>query len=357
MAGTKSPKSSTGTLGAVGRKPYPKGVWFQPKRLASGVVVRYGYYGRGPGTVPLGREGTADFYQALSGVADREPVGDTVHRLIYRYRASPEFEKLRPRTKLDYRQMLDRVDREFGPLTLRVMADPRIIRHIHEWRNGMGAAPRRADYAVQVLKALLSWGKRLGYLNENRASGVGRLGHSDRREKVWSEVDVQAFLTSAPEPLKRALTLALETGQRQADLLTLPWSAVEPTVIRLRQQKTKVRVAVPISPMLRATLDEAPRSDAVTVLTNSNGLPWEPKGNGFRAAWQKACRAAGVTGVTFHDLRGTFVTRRLADGWTTHEVASCTGHSLRDLAMLDAYADRGTIADAIATRIAERNAK
>jgi integrase len=64
-----------------------------------------------------------------------------------------------------------------------------------------------------------------------------------------------------------------------------------------------------------------------------------------------------VTGVTFHDLRGTFVTRRLADGWTTHEVASCTGHSLRDLAMLDAYADRGTIADAIATRIAERNAK
>jgi integrase len=41
-------------------------------------------------------------------------------------------------------------------------------------------------------------------------------------------------------------------------------------------------------------------------------LPWDPKGNGFRAAWRDACKAAVVTGVTFHDLRGTFATRRMA---------------------------------------------
>jgi len=46
------------------------------------------------------------------------------------------------------------------------------------------------------------------------------------------------------------------------------------------------------------------------------------------------------------------VTRRLAAGWTTQEVAMCTGHSLRDLSMLDTYADRDTIAQATATRLA-----
>ena len=66
---------------------------------------------------------------------------------------------------------------------------------------------------------------------------------------------------------------------------------------------------------------------------------------------------AKVEGVTFHDLRGTFATRRLADGWTALEVAYCTGHSLRDLATLDRYVSRGEVAakraEAIAQRIAE----
>jgi integrase len=61
-----------------------------------------------------------------------------------------------------------------------------------------------------------------------------------------------------------------------------------------------------------------------------------------------------VVGVTFHGLRGAFVTRRLAAGWTTQEVAMCTGHSLRDLAMLDRYADRAVVAEASARRINQR---
>jgi len=50
------------------------------------------------------------------------------------------------------------------------------------------------------------------------------------------------------------------------------------------------------------------------------------------------------------------VTRRLSQGWTTQEVAMCTGHSLRDLASLDTYADRGIIADAAALRLARPKA-
>ena len=68
---------------------------------------------------------------------------------------------------------------------------------------------------------------------------------------------------------------------------------------------------------LRLCLDASPKGTATTILTTDRGLPWEPKGNGFRAAGRDACAKAGVRGVTFHDLRGTFATRRMADGWTT----------------------------------------
>lgn len=45
-----------------------------------------------------------------------------------------------------------------------------------------------------------------------------------------------------------------------------------------------------------------------------------------------------MTGPTFHDLRGTAVTRLAIAGCTESEIATITGHSLRDVgAILDAH--------------------
>src|SRR5882757_3244036 len=63
---------------------------------------------------------------------------------------------------------------------------------------------------------------------------------------------------------------------------------------------------------------------------------WTP--SGFRAYWRKACAKAGVVGVTFHDLRGTAVIRLSIAGCATQEIATITGHSLRDVeAILDSH--------------------
>ena len=59
--------------------------------------------------------------------------------------------------------------------------------------------------------------------------------------------------------------------------------------------------------------------------------------DGFRSSWGKACRAVGVVGVTFNDLRGTAVTRLALAGATEAEIATLTGHALRDVrSILDA---------------------
>ena len=346
MSDTLRPGSRKATL--------PKGVRFQKKVLSSGEIIRYGYLGRGADAVSLGREGSAEFHDRIAQIISREPQGGTVFNLIWQYRKSPEFAKLKPRTKADYIKQLDFIQERFGSLSLKAMGNHSISKHIYAWRDSRADSARQADYGIQVLKLLLSWGLKRGLVEHNRAAGVEALYDSDRSESIWSQAQIDAFIKVAPETLRRALIVALETGQRQADLVRLSRGAVEKNVIRLTQRKGQVPVTIPISPLLRKCLDQMPPSDATTIYTKQNGLPWDEKANGFRSAWRKASAKAGVKGVTFHDLRGTFATRRLAEGWSIPEVAMCTGHSLRDLASLERYVDRQVIADASAARISKR---
>lgn len=105
-------------------------------------------------------------------------------------------------------------------------------------------------------------------------------------------------------------------------------------------------MVIPIGQPLRTALDAAraaidvlpvaERPTAPTILVTSRGTAWTR--DGFKTSWRKACAAAGVADVTFHDLRGTVVTRLAIAGASPPEIATLTGHSLRDVnAILDRH--------------------
>ena len=87
----------------------------------------------------------------------------------------------------------------------------------------------------------------------------------------------------------------------------------------------------------KAALDDAAKTKhGPIILTSIDQQPWTS--DGFRASWRKACRKAGIVGITFNDLRGTAVTRLALAGCTEAEIAAITGHSLRDVrSILDAH--------------------
>jgi integrase len=120
-------------------------------------------------------------------------------------------------------------------------------------------------------------------------------------------------------------------------MLRLTWSAYDGKHIRLRQSKTGVRVQIPVGLPLKVALDDAFKTKrSPTILLNSDGKPWTP--DGFRASWLKARNKAGVSEVTFNDLRGTAVTRLALVSCSEAEIATLTGHKLGDVrAILDAH--------------------
>lgn len=267
-----------------------------------------------------------------------------------------KYEKLADKTAADYRRHLIKIESEFADLPLAALDDARITRDFLKWRDGMAASSAsEADNAWKTLMRVLSWARGSGLLNYRPPERVGRLYHADRADKIWQEEHVAAFMAVAPEPLQRALVLALETGQRQGDLLALAWGNYDGQWIRLRQRKTGRKVNVPVTKRLRAVLENTPRTSPV-ILANSAGRPWLQRS--FRAAWLKATRDAGITDLHFHDLRGTAVTRLAEAECTEAEIATITGHTLASVHnILEQYLARTDKLAVAAIRKLERTRK
>jgi integrase len=309
-----------------------KGLNRLTKRLADGSRKTYWYAWKGGPRLdgePGSPEFIASYHKAIAQKVELAP--GTLMKLIRSYEETSEFDELAPRTKRDYRQKLALIEKEFGDFPIAALSDPGARGEFKDWRDRLAKrSKRQADYAWVVLARVLSVAKDRGRIANNPCERGGRLYAGSRRDKIWTREDESAFLQTTPAYIRLGFLLALWTGQRQGDLLRLPWSGYDGARIRLRQSKTGTRIEIPVGGPLKLALDEAAkRKRSTVVLTNSSGNAWTE--HGFRSSWRKACAKAGVDGLTFHDLRGTAVTRLALAGATESQIAVFTGHSLNDV--------------------------
>ena len=314
-----------------------KGINRVTKKLATGRTITYYYAWKG-GPRLQGTPGSPKFHASYNAaVAARKvtPVG-TLQFILDAFESSADFAVLADRTRTDYKKHLKAIESEFGDFPIAALIDRGSRAEFLGWRDKLALRSRRqADYAFTVLARALSWAFDRGLVPANPCEKPGRLYRSGRRETVWTEADEAALHQYAPTHLWLSFMLALWTGQRQGDLIKLPWSAYDGKHIRLRQGKTGARVVIPVGAPLKAILDDTPKR-AVTILTTAAGGSWTS--NTFGTAWRRTCREAGISGLTFHDLRGTALTRLALAGATEAEIASITGHSLADVgAILDTH--------------------
>ncbi|MGY8669213.1 hypothetical protein Q3C01_43705 [Bradyrhizobium sp. UFLA05-109] len=145
---------------------------------------------------------------------------------------------------------------------------------------------------------MITWAVDRGTLTANHLRGFKRLYHVDRSEIIWLPEHIAAFMKVAPIEMQRALILALHTGQREGDLLRLPWSAYKGTHIELRQGKarrhgsTAPLIQIPCTTALRRMLDGMAQVSTL-VLTTKTGQSL--KARYFNTLWDRtmtkaACR-------------------------------------------------------------------
>jgi site-specific recombinase XerC len=246
-------------------------------------------------------------------------------------------------------QSLDQITKaedDLGDLPLKALDDARVRKDLLDWREKIAkvSGSREADHRLSAVSAMISWAVDRGHLSSNHVRGFKRLYHVDRAELIWLPEHIDAFMKVAPLEMQRALIIALHTGQRQADILKLPWSAYDGKSISLRQGKASRRgvraspISIRCTAALCRMLDKLPRTSTI-ILTTKTGKAFKKRY--FASRWKTATLKAEIADLHFNDLRGTAVTLLSEAGNTVQQVASVTGHSLKTVTtILEKYLAR-----------------
>ena len=186
--------------------------------------------------------GTAEFFAECEKIASRNASQatkpGTLGLLIEKYRGSPAFGDLAPRTKESYQRNFD---------YLKPLVDEPLVRFtrplVVQIRD-KAAATKGRKFANDVkarFSGLFAWGTERGYITANVASGIKDLrrkrGTPDAN-RPWSDEERHAVLDASPVHMELAIALMMFTGLAPDDALKLPRSFYCDGEIATRRAKT-----------------------------------------------------------------------------------------------------------------------
>ena len=136
--------------------------------------------------------------------------------------------------------------------------------------------------------------------------------------------------------LYTVVVLALSTGMRQGEIMSLKWSDVDlkKGQITLFETKNKEIRVVPIAGRALESMKEHPRRLDTPLLFPSKVDKDKPMD--LRNPWEKALKKAEITDFRFHDLRHSAASYLAMNGATPGEIAAVLGH--KTLQMVKRYA-------------------
>ncbi len=194
---------------------------------------------------------------------------------------------------------------------------------------------RTLSHALSV--AVREW----GWLEANPLRRVQYLTEPRGRVRFLSECERPRLLAACEASPNRMLypvmMLALATGARKMELLSLTWPQVDLGRARVTLDDTKngeprsIPVTGPAFEVMRAHA-KVIRLDTPLVFPRADGL----KPMDIRYAWSRALKQADIEDFRFHDLRHSTASYLAMNGASLVEIAEVLGH--KTLSMVQRYA-------------------
>ncbi|MBN2243100.1 MAG: site-specific integrase [Acidobacteria bacterium] len=219
---------------------------------------------------------------------------------------------------------------------------PEAIEKYRVQRKAAGVSPATINLELACLKTCLSKAVEWEKLDRNPAKAIKKYRLNNGRMRILTAEESRRLIAAASPALRPVLVVALNSGMRRGEILSLRWKDVDfvKGTLLIEDSKSGKSRRVPMNaPTFEALRGIARRPDAEFVFEN---LETRTHVLDVKTAFHGACRRAGITGVRFHDLRHTALTRMIESGADLVTVSQIAGHSTIQMTMRYVHPSEGT---------------
>jgi integrase len=289
------------------------------------------------------KHGMPAMYRALADLAEGEITGDRMPAVIGRWmtekRAIWAVKTLRDQERIA--AQMSKAFAKFKPdqITSKICGD---------YLKKFKATPRTYNMHRTMLGQVLSFAAVDGLRDGHNPVDDVKALPLPPRKRIVIDTEIEAIKTAARQMpsrhiLVRMIDLALITGQRISDLISITWADVQEDGIRVTQQKTGEKLLIEWSDALRAAVEacapEAERTGPLLRTPTGGAYTYD----GISSLWKRTRAVAAeelpsVRDLHIHDLRGRAgVDALLANGEDVRAAQRLLGH--RGEAMTRHYVD------------------
>jgi integrase len=149
------------------------------------------------------------------------------------------------------------------------------------------------------------------------------------RERILTHEEIRRLVENSQPPLKYAILVALNTGTRKGEILSLRWENVNLernfiTVTAVQAKSKRIR-RIPINSELRKLFVKLKLTQNGNRHVLQNPMTGKPFLD-FGRSWKTLLITAGIDGVRFHDCRHTFASHFLMNGGDLYTLKELLGH-------------------------------
>jgi integrase len=256
------------------------------------------------------------------------------------------YAKAHKRSWLRDEQILRHLNAAFGEMLLPAITVLAIERY--KLDRLQAVSPATVNRELAGLKRLFNLADQWGlYRGRNPVRGVRFLDENNLKTRILSESEEAILLPCCSPYLQDLVKFAINTGLRLGEILNLKWEEVDlaARLLRMVVRKNQRMLEVPLN------------DNALAIVTGWHGIRkceyvfYNPEtGEQWKDLWlglRKACRKAGLEGVTWHTLRHTFASRLNGNGADLVTVKELLGHSDIKTTLRYAHTNREAKASAV----------
>jgi len=184
---------------------------------------------------------------------------------------------------------------------------------------------RELDTLRNMLYKAVEW----GYIEKSPYHGVKKYKVNNTNLRILSNEEFELLYNAATDQFKPILLMAVRTGMRLGEILSLKWDDInfKEDYLLVKDSKNYESRYIPIHPELKEAL--------INLKENSNNEYVFEGRKTIKRQWQKAFKGSGIPYCRFHDLRHTFGSNLAMNGVDIVTVAELLGH--KDLSMTKRY--------------------